>query len=140
MAERAKEYSELKKRALLAKQRLKMGYWQKMCDERRKTLEQMGNTGESERIVHDLVNEQVRRDEHKALGYNAVEEEEVFYGKVRAILERDENTLNPIGQVIDRGEFDALDADNKQRYILRLSQKFREMRERYYRERAGKSV
>ena len=140
MAERAKEYSELKKRALLAKQRLKMGYWQKMCDERQKTLEQMGNTGESARIVHDLVSEQVRRDEHKALGYGAAAEEEAFYGKVCAILEQDENTLNPIGQLIDRGEFDALDADNKQRYILRLSQKFREMRERYYRERTGKSV
>lgn len=139
MAQSVKEYSELKKRALLAKQRLKMGYWQKMCDERQRTLEQMGNTGESVRLVHDMQSEQVRRDEHKALGYDAAAEEEAFYGKVCAILERDENTLNPIGQLIDKNEFERLDADNKQRYILKLSQKFREMRDRYYRERAGKS-
>ena len=140
MPQRAKQYSELKKRALLAKQRLKMGYWQKMCDEREKALEHMGGGEENARLVHDLQQEKVRRDEHKALGYDAAAQDEAFYGKVCAILEQDENTLNPIGQLIDRTQFETLDTDNRQRYILQLSQKFREMRERFYRERAGKSV
>ena len=35
-----KEYSELKKRALLAKQRLKMGYWQRMEEEKEKKKEE----------------------------------------------------------------------------------------------------
>ena len=140
MAQMRKEYSELKKRALIAKQRLKMGYWQKMCDERDRALEQMGNSEESVRIVRECQQDKVRRDEHKALGYDAAQRDEAFYGKVCDILERDENTLNPIGQLIDKNEFEKLDADNRQRYILQLSQKFRQMRERYYRERAGKSV
>lgn len=134
-----KEYSELKKRALLAKQRLKMGYWQRMYEERQQALREIGQSDESVRLVRDLQQEKVRRDEHKALCCDKAEEEELFYNKVCSILEQDENATNPIGQLIDRVEFERLDNDNRQRYILRLSQKFREMRERYYRERVGKS-
>ena len=132
-------YSELKRRALLAKQRLKMGYWQRMYEERQKTLEEMSGNGDSERLVRDLHHEKVKRDEHRALCADKADEEELFYCKVCAILEKDENATNPIGQLIDKSEYERLDADNRQRYVLRLAQKFREMRERYYRERVGKS-
>ena len=134
-----KEYSELKKRALLAKQRLKMGYWQRMYEERQQALREIGQSDESVRLVRDLQQEKVRRYEHIALCCDKAEEEELFYNKVCSILEQDENATNPIAQLIDRVEFERLDNDNRQRYILRLSQKFREMRERYYRERVGKS-
>lgn len=140
MADKANgEYSELKKRALLAKQRLKMGYWQKMYDEKMRALGEMGECGDKVRLVNDLQLEKVRRDENKALCAARADEEEQFYGKVCAILEEDENVTNPIGRLIDRDEFEKLDTDNRQRYILELSRKFREMRERYYRERVGKS-
>ncbi len=132
-------YSELKRRALLAKQRLKMGYWQQMYEERQKTLEEMSGNGDSERLVRDLQHEKVKRDEHRALCADKADEEELFYCKVCAILEKDENAMNPIGQLIDPTEYERLDSDNRQRYVLRLAQKFREMRERYYRERVGKS-
>ena len=130
-----KEYSELKKRAMLAKQRLKMGYWQKMYDEKQRALDKVGDA----RQVNELTQEKVRRDELRAMNARGADEEELFYCKVCAILEKDENTTNPIGQLIDKSEFDRLDDNNRQRYILTLAQKFREMRERYYRERAGKS-
>ena len=130
-----KEYSELKKRAMLAKQRLKMGYWQKMYDEKQRALDKVGDV----RQVNELTQEKVRRDELRAMNARGADEEELFYCKVCAILEKDENTTNPIGQLIDKSEFDRLDDNNRQRYILTLAQKFREMRERYYRERAGKS-
>ena len=135
-----KEYSELKKRALLAKQRLKMGYWHQMEKEKAKALNELGENNGNVRVVQELAQEKVRRDEHKALCADKADEEELFYCKVCSILEQDENSINPIGQLIDRKEFERLDEGNRQRYILRLSQKFREMRERYYRERAGKSV
>lgn len=141
MADRANYgYSELKRRALLAKQRLKMGYWQRMYDEKQRALSEMGDSGSGARLVKDLQYEKVRRDESRAFNSDKAKEEEEFYGKVCSILESDENTINPIGQLIDKEEFEKLDADNRQRYILKLSQKFREMRERYYRERASKSV
>lgn len=134
-----KEYSELKKRALLAKQRLKMGYWQQAREEKQKALENVGDGNVNERSVYELTQEKLRRDEHKALYSSVFDEEELFYSKVCALLERDENATNPIGQLIDRNEYDRLDEGNRQRYILKLAQKFREMRERYYRERTGKS-
>lgn len=132
-------YSELKKRALIAKQRLKMGYWQKMYEERERAIRELGGTGNEERIVRDLQQEKVRRDQNRALCAEQADKEELFYCKVCAILDEDENVTNPIGQLIDQGEYDRLDEANRQRYILQLAQKFREMRERYYRERTGKS-
>lgn len=134
-----KEYSELKKRAMLAKQRLKMGYWQRMYDEKQRALDKVGDSMGGVRQVNELTQEKVRRDELRAMNACGADEEELFYCKVCAILEKDENTTNPIGQLIDRNEFDRLDESNRQRYILMLAQKFRDMRERYYRERAGKS-
>ncbi|MDE7395410.1 MAG: hypothetical protein K2M95_04765, partial [Clostridiales bacterium] len=140
MADKAKkEYGALKKRAMLAKQRLKMGYWQKMVEERQKALESFGKSEESLQLVQSLQREKVKRDEQKALSAVRADEEEVFYAKVCSILEEDENTTNPIGRLIDRGRFDQLDENNKQLYILRLAEKFRQMRDRYYRERAGKA-
>lgn len=124
-----KEYSELKKRALLAKERLKMGYWQRLLEEKRNA------SGDTLYESICLLQEKVRRDEQKLLCADKATEEERFYDKVCAILEQDENTLDPIGQLIDRDEYERLGADNRQRYILQLSQKFREMRERYYREK-----
>ena len=140
MAEKAKkEYGALKKRAMLAKQRLKMGYWQKMLEERQRALGELGASDESVQLVQSLQREQVRRDEQKALSAVRADEEESFYAKVRSILDEDENATNPIGRLIDHSCFEQLDENNKQLYILRLAEKFRQMRDRYYRERASKA-
>ena len=140
MADKAKkEYGALKKRAMLAKQRLKMGYWQRMLEERQRALGELGESDENLQLVQSLQREQVRRDEQKALSSVRADEEEIFYAKVRSILEEDENATNPIGRLIDRSRFEQLDESNKQLYILRLAEKFRQMRERYYRERATKA-
>lgn len=113
---RQNENGELKRRAWLAKQRLKMGYWN--------SLHGSVNDGEpvpqSKSYVSD--NTLSKRDE-------------TMYKKVCAMLESDETTLNPIGQLIDNDEYSKLDAQSKQRYILELSKKFRELKERYYTER-----
>ncbi|MDE7463539.1 MAG: hypothetical protein K2M48_00790 [Clostridiales bacterium] len=110
---------ELKKRAWLAKQRLKMGYW------------------ESVKTDADEVGEQSHA--HALLmqdgGISAPDEK--LYRKVCAILDRDELTINPIGQLIDGEVYAELDPAAKQRYVLELSDKFRELKERYYRERTG---
>ncbi len=102
---------ELKKRAWLAKQRLKMGYL---------------------KSAHDGVGTRV------ALSVDASESgDDTLYRKVCDILDRDELTLNPIGQLIDDNVYSGLDPAAKQRYVLELSDKFRELKERYYRERTG---
>ncbi len=129
-----KEISEIKRRALLAKQRMKMGYWQKMQEERDRM---MTVTADSSKL--NLASS-VRKREYEivnkvAMGDDFAEKEEKLYVKVREILDRDENVMNPIGQLVDRTVFDKLDEANRQRYILELSAIIRELRERYYKEK-----
>lgn len=118
-----KRSGELKKRAWLAKQRLKMGYWS------------------SEKIEE---NDDVRADEKRSVrvrtysyGDGIDPQYEKMYKKVCAMLDSDEMTINPIGQLIDQEIYKALDEGAKQRYVLELSNTFRELKERYYREKTG---
>lgn len=130
-----KEISEIKRRAMLAKQRLKMGYWQRMQEERDKVMVATNNS----EVIHSAHNARMRefeRDTRRALGDDFAERDEQLYGKVRAMLDRDEDITNPIGQLVDKEVFDKLDEGNRQRYILELSAKFRELKERYYKEKS----
>ena len=129
-----KEMSEIKKRALLAKQRMKLGYWQKMLEERDRMKSE---TTDSNRLnaQSDLRKREYEIVNKVALGDDFAEREERLYGKVREILDRDENVTNPIGQLVDREKYEQMDDANRQRYILELSAKFRELRLRYYKER-----
>lgn len=129
-----KEISEIKRRALLAKQRLKMGYWQRMQAERDRVN---GATADSS-VIESARTARMRefeRENSRALGDDFAERDEKLYRRVRDILDKNEDATDPIGQLMDREIFEKLDADNRQRYILELSAKFRELRERYYREK-----
>ncbi len=125
-----KQTGELKKRAWLAKQRLKMGYWDSV---------QRGESDDSMRndeVKRSVAAARARLIETQIDGKAAAREEEM-YRKVCEILDCDETTTNPIGQLIDGDLYASLDPSAKQRYILELSEKFRELRERYYREKTG---
>lgn len=132
-----KAISELKKRALLAKQRLKMGYWQRLERERREMEE---NSSMGERNITELQRAKIRRDAMFATDEQRFRQEERLYEKVCKILDEDSDTLSPIGQLIDKEKYQKLDECGKQKYILELSKKFRELSRRYYLEHVGKSV
>lgn len=129
-----KEMSEIKKRALLAKQRMKMGYWQKILAERERLRRETADSSQIE-LVNELRKDEYIRSNKRAMGDDFAEREERLYLKVCEILNENENVTNPIGQLMDKHVYDNLDAANKQRYILELSNKFRELRERYYKEK-----
>ncbi len=128
----AQKDGELKKRCRLAKQRLKMGYWDSV---RRETAQVEtaatlpGSVAASERIMR------IKRSAVIQSPPSASDEK--MYKKVCDILDSDEIALNPIGQLIERDVYDGMDAPAKQRYILELSEKFRELKDRYYRERTA---
>lgn len=115
-----KQSGELKKRAWLAKQRLKMGYWNASGLEEQTKIKE-----EQNRRTVTLSNSKVDLLDDK------------LYAKVCEMLDKDEAVINPIGQLIDNDVYGRLDALSRQRYILELSNKFRELKERYYRERTG---
>ena len=130
-----KEMSEIKRRALLAKQRLKMGYWQKMQSER----DLIGGATNNSAVIESAREARLgafERDSRMALGDDFAERDEKLYGKVRNMLDENEDVTDPIARLMDRSEYDRLDPDNKQRYILELSAKFRELKDRYYREKS----
>lgn len=130
----AQRNGELKKRCQIAKQRLKMGYWDSVRMERAQPDDD--TEGQDVMTANAYIHARLRREAEFAVGENAVADEKM-YKKVCAILDSDEVTLNPIGQLIDAEVYASLDAIGKQRYVLELSNKFRELKERYYRERTG---
>lgn len=134
-----KVYSELKKRALLAKQRLKLGYWEQLRAEREKMLQTAGESTSARQKVSEIQRAKLSREMNSVVNVTSANKDEELYQKVCSILDKDEDVTNPIGQLMDKEEYDRLDDGGKQRYVLELSGKFRELRERYYQERMGKS-
>ncbi len=124
-----REIGELKKRAFLAKQRLRMGYWERLAQKKRELGENAG-----ERDVVELQRAELARDELAAFDRERAQREERLYERVCEILD-DENECAPIGRLIDQKVYKTLDEGGKQRYVLELARKFRELSERYYLER-----
>lgn len=123
-----KKTGELKKRCWLAKQRLKMGYFDSV---RR-------NETDSETLnASAQVSMRTPTGQYEAAATALSPADEKMYKKVCDMLGSSEVTLNPIGQLIERDIYDGLDPAGKQRYILELSDKFRQLQERYRRENVG---
>lgn len=139
MALNVKEYGELKKRALIAKQRMRMGYWQTMSEEKERALQAAGESFASVQLVRDSLHAKFERDNNIVMNGSQALKDERLYDKVCEILDNDEDIINPIGMLVDHEVYDDMDDVGKQRYILELSKKFREMSERYNRERKSKS-
>lgn len=133
-----KNMNELKKRALLAKQRMKMGYWEQMMKDREKLISEVGSTYEAQKLVSDYQRDKYNREYNITVSRSASQDEQL-YEKVRVILDSEELVINPIARLIDKNEYDKMDNEAKQRYVLELSKKFRELKERYNRERMNKS-
>lgn len=123
----ARKTSELKKRCWLAKQRLKMGYWEAM----------RSSAPDEERAAEYAPQRNRYAAQQSLVGESVSPRDELLYKKVCEILGSSEVTVNPIGQLIERDVYDELDGAARQRYILELSQKFRELQERYYKEKTG---
>ena len=134
-----REYGELKKSAMLAKQRLRMGYWQQLKEERERVLSKMGDSEANKRLVSEAQRARLIRDTASIINRAQAGEDEKLYERVCRILDEDEDVINPIGRLIEHDEYDSLDDGGRQKYILELSKKYRELKERYYAERLSKT-
>ena len=61
--------------------------------------------------------------------------EQELYDRVCKMLSRDEVVINPIRELMDNKYYNSLSVEGKQRYIIELSEKYKEMKNRYERER-----
>jgi hypothetical protein len=112
-----------------------MGYWQKLLKERNDLITLGGNTVEARRRADEARRQQYSRDNLRFVDVDRAKGEEELYRKVCAILDEDEDVINPIGKLIDEKEYAKMDSMAKQKYVLYLSKKYREMRDRYYLEK-----
>ena len=60
--------------------------------------------------------------------------EQELYEKVCRLLERDEIVINPIKELVDYKHYNSLSLEAKQKYIFDLSEKYKEMKERFFME------
>lgn len=60
--------------------------------------------------------------------------EQELYERVCKLLDRDEIIINPIQELIDYKHYNTLSLDAKQKYIFDLSEKYKEMKNRYNKE------
>ena len=68
------------------------------------------------------------------------DKDQILYKKVCKMLQEERIIINPINELIDKKYYESLSVESKQRYILDLSDKYREMKERYDREHAFSRV
>ena len=120
----------IKAYAKRAKRRMTSGYWDKVRKEREEYIQ--NNPAED---AHKIIELYARRLMREIYADERDNKDNEIYSKVVKLLKSNTFTLNPIGQLIDHNEFDRLDKQAQQNYIIKLTDKYNEMRERYEREK-----
>ncbi len=123
------EGKTIKQLAKEAKLRLKSGYWQNYHNTIQEEVKKTGAEGIKASKVVQYYSEKAQKE---IRGIN--KEEELFYQKVKALLETEGEVANAIGRLTDKEYFESLTYEQKQRYTLELSAKYRQALQRYYRE------
>ncbi len=64
------------------------------------------------------------------------EKQDEFYLKVKSLLEREGEVSDALGRLTDRAYYDTLSYEERQRYTLKLSEKYLQALEKYRREKS----
>lgn len=119
----------IKEMARAAKQRLKNNFW----DECKRNLDegtfQARERGLNEGKVKSTLKGRVK-NEIKG------EKQDEFYLKVKSLLEREGEVSDALGRLTDRAYYDTLSYEERQRYTLKLSEKYLQALEKYRREKS----
>ncbi len=127
----AEELKSLKQYCREAKKRLKSGFWTNYKQNLQKELEEAKQNGVPESKVREYFAYKVM---------NGIEEdvdgdEQVFYKKVKKLLDEEGEVSNVIGRLTDVVYFETLSYEEKQRYTLSLSERYLKALERYKKEK-----
>jgi len=111
-----------------AKLRLKQGFWQNYRNNLQEELVRAKKEGMNESLVERYFAGKV------TCTVKGGQDDEEFYEKVKALLLEEGEVSNAIGRLTDREYYDSLSYEEKQRYTLRLSERYLKARERFQRE------
>ena len=127
------EAKDLKTFAKEAKIRFKRGFWKNYNENKERKIEEAKEKGYSETDAIKIQTEKAKREIKTQFDKKSLDD--ILYEKAVSIFESDEIILNPIKRLIDEEVFSSLSEGEKQRYILDLTQKFNQFKERYEREK-----
>lgn len=119
----------VKQKAKEAVKRMKSGFW----DNYREKIDELRQIAKGEGVelsrvmdIFDKVNIKPKVVENQ---------EEVFYAKVKNLLETEGEVYDAIGRLMDKEYYQTLDFESKQRYVLQISNMYQNAVERYKREK-----
>lgn len=122
--------STLKILAKEAKLRIKSGYWQKSLADINNGIEYAKNNGLNESTVVSYYREKVKSD----LRVKNLEEES-FYLKVKQVLDEHGEVSDILGRIADKQYLQSLSYEQRQKYLLSLSENYRKALVRYKKEK-----
>ena len=127
MQEQNKTFKQYCKEAM---KRMKSGFWERYYSDLDERLKKAEQDGVSATKVKEYYAEQVTASitRHK-------DEDEIFYLKVRSMLVSEGEVSNAIGRLTDKNVYDNLSYEEKQRYTLELSERYRKAVERFNKEK-----
>ena len=116
----------IKDYAKMAKKRLTSGYWTVIREKRTQFISNSDSTN-----IDKMQQAYTRRLERNLASEMSCDDDSILYKKVCKMQEQDTFVLNPISRLIDHSVYDKLSDNDKQLYILKLSNKYNELLERY---------
>ncbi len=120
---------DIKELARAAKQRLKNKFW----EECKRNIDDGAACAREKGINEAKVKHSLRgkvKDEIKG------EKPDLFYLKVKELLDREGEVSDALGRLTDRAYYETLSYEEKQRYTLSLSAKYLQALDKYRREKA----
>ena len=121
--------STLKEDAKRAKERMKNGFWEQAKQQLAQEKQVAATLGISQ---HKIVEEQHRKLQRQIYDYDGFCEEQEFYAKVVQILTSKDTISNPLMRLADQDYMAKLTPEQKQTYIQKLAQKYRQAVEKYH--------
>ncbi|MDD3831608.1 MAG: hypothetical protein PHW00_03005 [Clostridia bacterium] len=110
-----------------AKQRLTSGFWQEVLNRRQQDRSDAESNGRSA-----LPQLHAHREDVRNMIFNAnYDRDKQFEQKVIQLLESNQLVSNPITQLADKEYLDSLTASSKQAYLLKLANRYRQIKAQY---------
>ena len=125
------EEQKIKDIAKGARARLKSGYWNDVKKTREETICLAIHQGRDVVSTNNIFSQKLEKQINSTAS-TFIKEDEEFYKKVCRLLDKNGDVFNPISQLIDEKAIAGLNEQAKQSYILKLAEKFKAMRERYF--------
>lgn len=116
-----------------AKKRLKSGFWQKQIEESNKRKEKAVMEGVA---VSKVIEYNLNKTRRLISSDDFVNDEQRFYDKVKSLLDEFGESDDMVGRLIDKEYFETLSYEQKQRYMLFVSDKYLSALSRYRKEKA----